>query len=127
MCRSLRTVLRALAVSALACSLILVGPIAQASDPTDEFVPPSVVGACVFQGATVEGAASSVFGVSTQTGIFCSVYDQFGTYHGGCGVVLPAPSSACAGPTSVLLGPPIVCTDAFAVFGSRTATYHDCS
>lgn len=84
-----------------------------------------VIGTCQFQGATVEGIAVSVPPAARQVAIVCTVYEH-GVARGGCGLVLPAPAATCAGPTGVVLGPPTVCTYAWAVFPSGTAYDEHC-
>ena len=85
----------------------------------------AVRGACFFQGATIEGTALAV-GAARHTGISCTVYEN-GAFRGGCGMILNGSSASCASVTQPVIGPPVVCTYAFAVFDTYTAEYSDCS
>lgn len=83
-----------------------------------------VVGQCVYQGGTVEGAAAAVPPGATQTGIICRVYEN-GVQVGGCGGGLNGPAAACVGPV-VSFGPPLVCTYAYAVYPRATVYDSHC-
>lgn len=76
---------------------------------------PDVTGQCLFQGATIEGAAVFL-GLADTTGIVCRVYDETGVQRGGCAMFMTGSAAACAAPTDVVLGPPTVCTEAYAIF-----------
>lgn len=83
-----------------------------------------VTGECLFQGATIEGVAVSLPPTAVQTGIVCNVYEN-GAHRGGCGLILEAPAAACAFATRPVIGPPTVCTYAFAVFRSGRTVYDE--
>lgn len=95
-------------------------------DRVEDAVPADADGDCGFQGATIEGFAVSS-GVPEQTGIVCRVYDQHNVLRGGCSVFVPGASASCAAPTEVVLGPPRVCTEAFAVYSWGTVREEHCS
>lgn len=84
----------------------------------------AVSGKCLFQGATIEGAATGT--LAEQTGIICRVYDTHWVQRGGCATFLPGSAAACAAPTEPLLGPPIVCYEAYAVYAWGTLTEGGC-
>lgn len=84
----------------------------------------TVTGECVFQGATIEGVAVSTPPTAVQTGIVCNVYEN-GVHRGACGLILEAPAAACAFMTGPVIGPPRVCTYAFATFRSGRTAYDE--
>lgn len=84
----------------------------------------TVTGVCHYNYGTVEGAAVAVPPGATQTGIVCRVYEN-GIQIGGCAGGLNGPAAACAGPV-VGLGPPVVCTYAWAVYPRATVYDQHC-
>lgn len=108
----------------------------QAREAVEDTIPPTpappedpfwsgITGKCLFQGATIEGAAAAVGGAEL-TGIVCRVYDEQGVMRGGCAVFLPGAAAACAAPTEVVLGPPAVCMHAYAVYPWDTYEEEHC-
>ena len=88
--------------------------VSETRDAVEDMIAADVTGTCRFQGATIEGAAAGT--APDQTGIICRVYDAQGVLRGGCGMFVPGAAAACAAPTEVVLGPPTVCTEAYAVY-----------
>ena len=78
-----------------------------------------VTGDCHFQGGTIEGAAAAT-GTPEQIGIVCKVYDERGIQRGGCALFVPGVTAECAAPTQIVLGPPRVCYEAYAVYSWGT-------
>ncbi|HYO60963.1 MAG TPA: hypothetical protein VEU29_03590 [Actinomycetota bacterium] len=93
-----------------------------ARDPVgavEQTIAPDVTGECHFQGGTIEGAAAAT-GTPEQIGIVCRVYDERGIQRGGCGLFVPGVTAECAAPTQLVLGPPRVCYEAYAVYSWGT-------
>lgn len=91
------------------------------SDPigtVNDMIAAGVTGQCLFQGATIEGAAAGT--LPDQTGVVCRVYDERGVMRGGCAMFTPGSAAACAAPTDPVLGPPTVCTELYATYSWGT-------
>lgn len=89
-----------------------------------ERIAAGVTGKCLFQGATIEGAAAGT--LPDQTGIACRVYDEQGVLRGGCAMFVPGSAATCAAPTEPVLGPPTVCIELYAVYSWGTEYEGNC-
>lgn len=102
----------------------LVAP--DAAETVQQTVADTVVAECHFSGATIEGVAAAD-GVPETTGVVCRVYDERGVQRGGCALFANGPAAACAAPTEVVLGPPRVCTTAYATYSWGTYREEHCN
>lgn len=109
-----RSFLRAGVLTGLVSVLSFAAPAVHADVRTIE----TVTGTCHYTAGTVEGGAVAVHPGARQTGIVCNVYEN-GKHIGGCSGGLNGPTAACIGPV-VGVGPPVVCTYAYALYGDDT-------